>query len=44
MVFYKGAVTFDNLKHMPLDEIFQLNFYAHKYKQQIERESKRNGI
>jgi hypothetical protein len=44
MIFYKGAVTYSDLETMPLDKIFQLNHYAYKYKNLLDRESKKNGI
>ena len=39
-VFYKGAVTFSELEHMPLSKVYRLNKYADKMNKEIERQAK----
>jgi len=41
MVFYKGALTFKDLKEMPISDILEFNTIANKINDELERESKR---
>lgn len=41
MVFYKGAVDYNSLNSMPLDELLQLNDFADKINRDIEQSSKK---
>jgi hypothetical protein len=41
MVFYKGALSWENLHSMPLDELFRLNDDANRI---LEETKKNNGL
>jgi hypothetical protein len=40
MVFYKGAVTYSEFMSMPIDEILQLQYFAHNINKEVERRNK----
>jgi hypothetical protein len=40
MVFYKGAVTYSDFMCMPIDEILQLQYFAHNINKEVERRNK----
>ncbi len=43
MVFYKGALTWETLRAMPIDQLIDLDNYADRIIKEAERKSK-NGI
>jgi len=43
MVFYKGALSYKELKEMPIPEILEWQEHANRINQEIQRASKKNG-
>jgi len=41
MVFYEGAISYSELKEMPLPELIELQRYAERINREIEYETKR---
>ena len=40
MVFYKGAITYQDFKNMSYIEMYKYNYYASKINQAMERQMK----